>query len=41
MPALEPVAVDDSTVVTFRAYCPQSHAALSDSAHLGRLVHRA
>ncbi|RDI35383.1 phosphotransferase family protein [Lentzea flaviverrucosa] len=39
LPALEPVVVDDSTVVTFWTYYPQPAGAASpDSAHLGRLV---
>lgn len=38
LPALDPVVVDDSTVVTFWAYYPQPRSASPDSAHLGRLV---
>ncbi|WP_112273527.1 phosphotransferase enzyme family protein [Lentzea terrae] len=41
LPSLEPVVVDDSTVVTFWAYYPQPPGVVSpDSAHLGRLVRR-
>lgn len=39
LPSLEPVVVDDNTVVSFWAYYPQPPAAASpDSAHLGHLV---
>lgn len=39
LPSLEPVVVDDSTVVTFWMYYPQPPGTASpDSAHLGRLV---
>lgn len=39
LPGLEPIVLDENTVVTFWKYYPQPHrTAAPDSAHLGRLV---